>query len=121
MALPLAVLNAPLSLFTGMAFGTSLLRLVIHSRIDSNFGWIGRWLLQSPVDHRLHHRLDSGRQACNFGLFPVWDRLFGTWREGGSQKIAIGVAEPYRHGAWILPDMWRDYREFLAQIAALLR
>ena len=121
MTLPLAVLDASPSLIAGVAFGTTILRLVNHSRIDSDFGWIGRWLLQSPLGHRLHHRRDSAAPACNLSLFPVWDHLFGTWKEGGSQAIAIGVGEPYRQGAWVLPDMWRDYREFLVQIAALLR
>ena len=27
----------------------------------------------------------------------------------------------YRQGAWVLPDMWRDYRKFLVQLATLLR
>lgn len=121
MTLPLAVVNAPPSLIAGTAFGATILRFIIHSRIDSDFGWIGRWLLQSPIGHRFHHRLNPAGLASNLSLFPVWDRLFGTWQDGGSQRVAIGVAEPYRQGAWILPDMWRDYREFLVQLAALLR
>jgi sterol desaturase/sphingolipid hydroxylase (fatty acid hydroxylase superfamily) len=121
MTLPLAVVDASPGLIAGLAFGTTILRLIIHSRIDSDFGWIGRWLLQSPVGHRLHHRLDPAAPASNLSLFPVWDRLFGTWEEGGNQAIVIGVSKPYRQGAWILPDMWRDYREFLLQLVALLR
>lgn len=120
MTLPLAVLDASPSLIAGAAFGTTILRLVNHSRIDSDFGWIGRWLVQSPVNHRFHHRRDPSKPACNFSLLPVWDRLFGTWEEGGSQATVIGVGEPYRQGAWILPDMWRDYREFLVGLADLL-
>ena len=92
--------------------------LVIHSRINSDFGWFGRHVLQSPAHHRLHHTIDTSRPTGHFSLLPLWDHLFGTWqaerRNGVTPRIRIGVAEPYRHGAWILPDIWRDYREFLA-------
>jgi len=86
------------------------LRLVIHSRIESDFGWAGRWIVQSPRHHRLHHCMN--RIPVNLGLLPVWDRLFGTWREAPARPMPIGVAAYYRHGAWILPDVWRDYAEF---------
>ena len=51
--------------------------------------------------------------TAHFSLLPIWDHLFGTWRGGGSQRIAIGVDDSYRHGFWVLPDLWRDYREFI--------
>jgi len=88
--------------------------LVIHSRIDSDFGWIGRYVVQSPVHHRLHHGLDTSRPVAHFSLLPIWDHLFGTWQGGGSQKMPIGVDYPYRHGLWVLPDLWRDYCELIA-------
>ena len=81
-----------------------------------DFGFVGHWLLQSPVHHRLHHVLDMSRATGHFGLCPLWDRLFGTWREefAGSvdQSLAVGVATPYRHDAWLVADMWRDYADF---------
>lgn len=86
------------------------IRLVIHSRIESDFGWAGRWIVQSPLHHRLHHSLN--RTPVNLGLIPIWDHLFGTWREAPALPMKIGVATPYRHGAWIAPDIWRDYRDF---------
>jgi sterol desaturase/sphingolipid hydroxylase (fatty acid hydroxylase superfamily) len=93
------------------------IRLVIHSRIESDFGWVGRWIVQSPLHHRLHHSLN--RQPINLGLLPIWDRLFGTWRETGGRPMRIGASAPYRHGAWIAPDIWRDYREFWAGLLRL--
>ncbi len=86
------------------------IRLVIHSRIESDFGWAGRWIVQSPLHHRLHH--SRGLPPINLGLLPVWDRLFGTWRDAPAQPMPIGVVTPYRQGAWIVPDIWRDYSEF---------
>jgi sterol desaturase/sphingolipid hydroxylase (fatty acid hydroxylase superfamily) len=86
------------------------LRLLIHSRIESDLGWIGRWVIQSPRHHRLHHNLN--RRPVNLALTPVWDRLFGTWREAPAGPLRIGVTTPYRQGAWVWPDMWRDYCDF---------
>jgi sterol desaturase/sphingolipid hydroxylase (fatty acid hydroxylase superfamily) len=92
------------------------LQYLIHSRIDSDFGWIGRHIVQSPIHHRLHHSLAAGRHAGHFSIIPAWDRLFGTWVGDSDPSVVIGVATPYRHGVWILPDLWRDYREFLVGI-----
>ncbi len=112
--LPLGLIDAPLEAALWLYLVMGAEHLLAHSRIDSDFGWIGRFLVQSPVHHRLHHILDTTWPTSHYSFFPLWDRLFGTWRGGSSQRTAIGVNYPYRHGAWVFPDLWRDYREFLA-------
>lgn len=114
--LPLGLINTPAEIVFWVNIVFGIHRFVIHSRIDSDFGWVGRYLIQSPVHHRLHHILDTSMPASHYALVPIWDHLFGTWRGGGNQQIVIGVADPYRHGAWVVGDMWRDYREFLSGI-----
>ena len=111
---PAVALGASPEAVFELTFGTALLRYVIHSRIDSNFGWVGRYVVQSPTHHRLHHVLDISTQPVgHFSLAPIWDRLFGTWVGEADQSLVIGVCDPpYRHGAWIGPDLWRDYVEF---------
>jgi sterol desaturase/sphingolipid hydroxylase (fatty acid hydroxylase superfamily) len=84
------------------------LRYVIHSRIDSDFGWVGRWLVLSPGHHRAHHLADVNQSGGNFALIPLWDSLFGTLRRTASRQTPIGVDEPYRHGYWAVSDMVRD-------------
>jgi sterol desaturase/sphingolipid hydroxylase (fatty acid hydroxylase superfamily) len=95
---------------------TGMIRYLIHTRISSDFGWVGRWVLQSPAHHRLHHKLDMSRPTGNFALVPFWDRLFGTWDPGlagkADQSVVIGVSEPYRQGLWVAPDLARDYLDF---------
>jgi len=108
--LPGALLGAAPEALADLSLLVMTLRLIIHSRIDSDFGWVGRWVLQSPRHHRLHHSL--ARLPINLGLTPAWDRLFGTWREAPARPLPIGVPTVYRQGAWILPDIWRDYCEF---------
>jgi sterol desaturase/sphingolipid hydroxylase (fatty acid hydroxylase superfamily) len=90
----------------------AMVHYLIHTRSQSDFGWIGRWLIQSPLHHRLHHKLDMTEPTGNFSLVPLWDRLFGTWQEVKDPQVQIGVATPYRHGAWVVPDLVRDYRDF---------
>jgi sterol desaturase/sphingolipid hydroxylase (fatty acid hydroxylase superfamily) len=89
------------------------LGFLIHSKIDSNFGWVGRYIIQSPQHHRLHHQLDyTTVPTGHFGMAPVWDHLFGTWRGECDQTLVIGVETPYRHGFWLGPDLVRDYADF---------
>ena len=90
----------------------AMVHYLIHTRSQSDFGWVGRWLIQSPLHHRLHHKLDMTEPTGNFSLVPLWDRLFGTWQEAKDPHVPIGVAAPYRQGAWIIPDLLRDYRDF---------
>lgn len=113
-ACSIIVLGGSVNAFLIMNVLVSIQRHVIHSRIDSDFGWIGRFLIQSPRHHRLHHVLDITDGVGNFGLLPIWDRLFGTWRDPPQGDWAIGVSAPYQHGAWIAADMWRDYVDFWA-------
>ena len=110
--MPMAVLGASPLVMVYVNVATIALGFLIHSRIDSNFGWIGRWIIQSPTHHRLHHVLDISKGVGHFGMAPIWDHLFGTWRGDADQSLVIGVETPYRHGFWIGPDLLRDYLDF---------
>lgn len=48
----------------------------IHSDTRSP-RWVG-YIVQRPEMHRVHHKLEH--HADNYGL-PLWDLLFGTWRD----------------------------------------
>ncbi len=109
---PMAVLGASPEVMIFVNVAVSALGFVIHSRIDSNWGWIGRWVVQSPTHHRLHHKLDMSHPTGHFSMAPIWDRLFGTWYGEADQTLPIGVETPYRHGFWVGPDLARDYWDF---------
>ena len=49
--------------------------LVAHADLRTPW-WLG-FLVQRPEMHRVHH--ERGAHANNYGL-PLWDLLFGTWR-----------------------------------------
>ncbi len=110
--LPMGVLGATPEAMIWVNVITAALGYLIHSRIESGWGWIGRYVVQSPLHHRLHHKLDMTQATGFFSMMPLFDHLFGGWSEARDKAIAIGVDTPYRHGFWIVPDLLRDYRDF---------
>ena len=40
--------------------------------------WL-RYFVQTPELHSIHHQYDF--HACNYSDIPIWDRLFGTYRD----------------------------------------
>ncbi len=51
-------------------------------------------VLTSPCAHRWHHAAQGPSEGCNYaGMFVLWDRLFGTWRDPrGDEPERFGVA-----------------------------
>lgn len=110
--IPMPLLGATPEAMIWVNVATSVLGFIIHSRIESHFGWIGRYVIQSPLHHRLHHKLDMSTPTGFFGMTPIWDHLFGGWSECRMRNVAVGVDTPYRQGFWLAPDLLRDYWDF---------
>jgi sterol desaturase/sphingolipid hydroxylase (fatty acid hydroxylase superfamily) len=53
--------------------------------------WVG-YLIQRPEAHCEHHRM--GVHAGNYGDLPVWDRLFGTFRNPREFEGRCGFESP---------------------------
>jgi sterol desaturase/sphingolipid hydroxylase (fatty acid hydroxylase superfamily) len=53
--------------------------------------WIG-FVIQRPEAHCEHHRL--GVHASNYGDFPLWDLLLGTWRNPPTFEGRCGFEAP---------------------------
>ena len=109
---PLVVLGVPAEAVVDVGILVAAINYLNHSRVDWDFGWFGRYVIQSPRHHRLHHAREG--RVVNYSLVPLWDRLGGTWQDADRTLPALGTSEPYRHGAFILTDVLRDYREFLS-------
>jgi len=75
--------SATLALFYVVAFN-----LIAHADLRSPW-WLG-FLVQRPEMHRVHH--ERGVHASNYGL-PVFDLMFGTWRNPRSTDVVCGFAE----------------------------
>lgn len=66
--------------------------------------WLG-YLIQRPEAHCVHHR--QGVHAWNYSDFPLWDLLFGSWRNPREFRGLCGFESPADRR---LPAMlaWRD-------------
>lgn len=64
--------------------------------------WLS-WLVQRPEAHSIHH----AEHAHNYSDFPLWDRLFGTYREGVGFQPRAGFA-PAVSGRWLAMLCLRD-------------
>ncbi|MDI3288770.1 sterol desaturase family protein [Polyangium sp. 15x6] len=49
--------------------------------------WL-KWFIQTPELHSVHHQLDIHRY--NFSDLPLWDRLFGTYKDADEFAPACG-------------------------------
>ena len=90
-----AAIFALFALLFGVSPGQFIFLVVIsqfiqswqHANLNIDLG-IGKYLLVSPLFHRMHHAVGYGHEAigkpevlggCNFGvLFPWWDMFFKT-------------------------------------------
>lgn len=104
---------------TGWLFG-----LLNHSRIDTGFGWVGKYILMSPRDHHLHHER-GGRQHKNFGeCLVIWDRLFGTFERADKSLFQMnpGISNDfYHHRNFLLGIFLPIVRLYTIPIMALAR
>jgi sterol desaturase/sphingolipid hydroxylase (fatty acid hydroxylase superfamily) len=65
---------------------SALAEFVYHANVRTP-RWLG-WFVQRPEMHRIHH--EHGRHAGNYGDLPVWDMLFGTYRNPATSKGRCG-------------------------------
>ena len=65
----------------------SIFNLVAHADMRTPW-WLG-FVTQRPEMHRLHHQ--RGVHRWNYGL-PLWDLMFGTWRNPKSTTVECGFA-----------------------------
>ena len=59
--------------------------------------WFG-YLIQRPEMHRIHHERD--KHTSNFGDLPIWDLLFGTFRNPPRFDDRCGFDEPRESRVW---------------------
>lgn len=53
--------------------------------------WVG-WFIQRPEMHRIHH--ERGVHGSNYGDLPIWDMMFGTYRNPPTYDGLCGFDPP---------------------------
>lgn len=61
---------------TGIIFSLNFLSQFQHANISTPH-WLG-WIIQRPEQHAVHH--ERGKHKFNYSDFPIYDYLFGTFR-----------------------------------------
>jgi sterol desaturase/sphingolipid hydroxylase (fatty acid hydroxylase superfamily) len=91
-----------------------------HSMVPFTYGGVGKWLVYSPVGHRIHHSPLPEHWDRNYGdLLPVWDRLFGTWYVGSTINEHVGLAAAQHEG--VVASIVRPFGDAAQSIATLFR
>jgi sterol desaturase/sphingolipid hydroxylase (fatty acid hydroxylase superfamily) len=119
---PLMLFDAPAAVVAGVGLGVQVYQHLVHSNIAWHWGWFGRWVLQPPAAHRLHHAMDPVLHDRNLGIPVVWDRLFGTWadpRQAGPH-LAIGVADSATNTGRLHLEAWQDLKDCAWQVRQVL-
>lgn len=100
--------------------GNLVYQFFLHTEQVKRLGWL-EILLNTPSHHRVHHGRNPQQIDTNFGgIFIVWDRLFGTFRdEREAGEIHYGVtrmpAKPYNPiylQLFELRSLWQDIRRY---------
>jgi sterol desaturase/sphingolipid hydroxylase (fatty acid hydroxylase superfamily) len=91
LVLPLLALGFPVSLGMKIAPAIAFYALFIHSNVNLTMRPVA-YLVTSPVYHRFHHTLSSEGGQKNFaGVFPFFDRIFGTYHLPGTLPTNLGL------------------------------
>lgn len=128
-AVQLIVLAIPTTLLGGSMLDFFVLNLAMamhagltHSMLPWNFGWLGRWVLYSPIGHRIHHSDLPEHHDKNLGsVFVFWDRLFGTWYAGPVVNQTVGLEHNIYNRNGLLSDFVTCALRFYGAVLATLR
>jgi sterol desaturase/sphingolipid hydroxylase (fatty acid hydroxylase superfamily) len=95
--IPLAMLGVSVPMYVAVRYVILAFDMLQHSMVPWSYGWFGRWVLFSPIGHRIHHSMEREHWDCNYGdILVIWDRLFGTWYAGEQVNDRVDVSDnPY--------------------------
>lgn len=111
-AAPFALIGGNVEYFVYVGYLITIHAMILHSSIDYDFGFVGRWILVSPLHHRLHHSVDPRHYNRNFGTFtPIYDRIFGTYGAPEMRSaIVVGVDDnSYNREDFVL-GIWHGWK-----------
>jgi len=114
------VLGVPAEYFVLLVYAREFYSFLLHSNLNWSLGWVGVYILVSPLDHRLHHGISLPHFDKNYGTFFIWwDKLFGTYFRA-TQKVEIGVKDCNYNEIGFWRSMVLETKEFLAATMKVL-
>jgi sterol desaturase/sphingolipid hydroxylase (fatty acid hydroxylase superfamily) len=110
---PLALLGAPREVLLAYPAAVTMLGPIAHANLDLvTPRWLHRWLM-TPAVHHVHHARALEVALHNYAnVFPLWDRLFGSFLDpSGTERPPAGLEQdPNPPGFWaqvVAPLGWR--------------
>ncbi len=91
---PLAALGAPAAALVWFPCAILVLGPIAHANLDLRLPAFVHRVLVTPPQHRVHHAMDPTLGDANFAVVtPLWDLLFGTYRQpDAGARPAVGIA-----------------------------
>ena len=69
--IPMMLLGVPADMFVVCVYVNSIYQLLVHSNIRSDWGWFGKWVVLSPMHHRLHHSVHYNEYGIIYSAL-IW-------------------------------------------------
>jgi len=115
--IPMTILGVPLEQLLLISILRSMLGKMQHSMIDWDFGWLGKYILMSPVAHRIHHSPYPEHWDKHYGhTFIFWDRMFGTYYDGDFVNDRVGLSNTTDNQKGLVYDIvmgqWNFFKAF---------
>ena len=95
--LPIFIVGIPPEVFVTVAGVNLVYQFWVHTEHIPKLGWY-EYIFVSPSNHRIHHAQNKHYVDANYGgVFILWDRLFGTYKEELEElKPIYGTAKPLK-------------------------
>lgn len=91
--LPLAFMGFDPVQFVMVGGFNLLYQFWIHTEHIGKLGWL-EYIINTPSHHRVHHGRDPKYIDTNYaGVFIIWDRMFGTFKEE-EETPTYGITKP---------------------------
>lgn len=112
-------------LWTLYTFFVVINQFLVHSNLRLTYGWVGRYFLVSPANHRVHHSALPEHFNTNYSVTHVfWGRLFGTYHEGADpvgQTCPVGYeGNIYNKSKWIADEFFYPMISFFVALYRLV-
>jgi sterol desaturase/sphingolipid hydroxylase (fatty acid hydroxylase superfamily) len=116
--LPVPLLGFDPKTFVIAAGVQTLYQFWIHTRVIGRMPAVIEYFFNSPSHHRVHHAVNPQYIDKNHaGVFMVWDRMFGTFKEEEEQEeITYGITNQFKswNPVWAnmhyYKEMWESAR-----------
>ncbi|MDC3108563.1 sterol desaturase family protein [SAR86 cluster bacterium] len=95
--LPIFIVGIPPEIFVTVAGVNLVYQFWVHTEHIPKLGWY-EYVFVSPSNHRIHHAQNKHYVDANYGgVFILWDRIFGTYKEEMEElKPIYGTSKPLR-------------------------